>query len=204
MKMMRKQAGKRGTALLLGLILLLSACGTGKMVQTTASETFPETQTAAVQPPVSATAAEATETTKEAVRPFFGTADLDGNPLYLSEICAAHKLTLVNYWASWCPPCIRELPELEKIWQKYRDSGLAVVGVLLDAMDGGLKEGKALLKQAGVSYLNVMPSGALVNIVVSQYVPVTCFLNEKGEKIGETIIGADPAAYEEQIRLLMP
>jgi len=42
------------------------------------------------------------------------------------------KVVLVDFWASWCPDCIREMPSVRKVYQKYRDKGLVVVGISLD------------------------------------------------------------------------
>src|ERR1700719_1301663 len=48
------------------------------------------------------------------------------------------KVVLVDFWASWCPDCIREMPAVRRTYQKYKDKGLAVVGISLD------KDGQAL------------------------------------------------------------
>lgn len=42
------------------------------------------------------------------------------------------KVVLVNFWASWCPPCREELPELERISREYRDKGVEIVGINID------------------------------------------------------------------------
>jgi len=42
------------------------------------------------------------------------------------------KVVLINFWASWCAPCQEELPELQKIYQKYQDRGFEVIGINID------------------------------------------------------------------------
>ncbi len=52
---------------------------------------------------------------------------MSGRPIYLSEFRG--QALLVNYWASWCPPCWAEMPQLQQIYQEYRLRGLEVVAV---------------------------------------------------------------------------
>jgi len=42
------------------------------------------------------------------------------------------KLVVLNFWATWCPPCTLEMPSLEALWRRYRDRGLVVIGVSVD------------------------------------------------------------------------
>ena len=56
----------------------------------------------------------------------FETQDLEGNACDSKELFALHDLTLVNIWATWCGPCIEEMPALEKI---YQEGEIGVVGI---------------------------------------------------------------------------
>jgi peroxiredoxin len=53
--------------------------------------------------------------------------DLDGNPVRLEDLRG--KLVWLNFWATWCPPCQAETPVLREMHERYRDQGLAIVGV---------------------------------------------------------------------------
>jgi thiol-disulfide isomerase/thioredoxin len=57
----------------------------------------------------------------------FQLTDLDGNPVRLEDLRG--KLVWLNFWASWCPPCQGETPVLRALDERYRDQGLAIVGV---------------------------------------------------------------------------
>lgn len=57
----------------------------------------------------------------------------EGNEVALSAIVANNKYTLVDFWASWCPDCRKEMPELIEIYAKYKYKGLEIVGVSLDS-----------------------------------------------------------------------
>jgi len=53
----------------------------------------------------------------------------DGKTVSLSSLVKPGKYTVVDFWASWCPYCIKELPELKYIYEQYKDKGLEIVGV---------------------------------------------------------------------------
>jgi thiol-disulfide isomerase/thioredoxin len=55
---------------------------------------------------------------------------VDGSPVDLAALRG--DVVLIDFWASWCPDCIRETPNLKAVYQKYRDKGLAVIGISLD------------------------------------------------------------------------
>ncbi len=59
--------------------------------------------------------------------PDFNLKSLDGKSVRLSDFRG--KPVLVNFWATWCPPCREEMPTLEKAYQKYRDQGVVFLGI---------------------------------------------------------------------------
>lgn len=70
--------------------------------------------------------------------PDFNEQDLEGKPLAISNYKG--KVVLVDFWATWCPPCVLELPKIQEAYNKYHDQGFEVVGISLD-------EDKARLEQ---------------------------------------------------------
>ncbi len=63
---------------------------------------------------------------------------LDGKEVKLSDYKG--KVVLVNFWASWCPPCKEEMPIFEKVYQKYNDKNFVILAVNMDASEGAMKE----------------------------------------------------------------
>ena len=66
-------------------------------------------------------------------RPDFSFPDTAGNLREASEWQG--KVMLINFWATWCPPCRREIPDLLKLCHRYRDQGLVIVGIGVDHPD---------------------------------------------------------------------
>lgn len=73
--------------------------------------------------------------------PGFNGFDPEGNPLTFENIRGS-KLTLIDFWASWCKPCRAEYPKLRKVYQQFHEEGFEIVGVSLD--DGNEKWVKAI------------------------------------------------------------
>ena len=65
----------------------------------------------------------------------FSTEDVQGNS-YTQEMFGDYDLTMVNVFATWCGPCISEIPDLEKLYGEMKEQGVNVAGIVLDAADG--------------------------------------------------------------------
>ena len=61
------------------------------------------------------------------IAPDFDLKDIDGNSHHLSDYRG--KVVIVNFWATWCPPCRFELPSMEKLWQATRDKGVMILAI---------------------------------------------------------------------------
>ena len=59
--------------------------------------------------------------------PNFLLSDLDGNEIDLSNLRG--KTVIVNFWATWCPPCREEMPDIESLYQQYKNQGVEVIGI---------------------------------------------------------------------------
>lgn len=116
------------------------------------------------------------------------------------EIFSEHELTLVNIWATTCPPCIREMPELEQLQNNYKDKGLKVVGLIAD---GNYLAGKKIVEGLLLTYEQIIPDKEFLQDYLSQFqfVPTTLFVNTKGEILGDPMVGAyDYETFEEVVK----
>ena len=75
----------------------------------------------------------AAKTAEGAVISNFKQSTPDGEELSIMDEVRQHKVTVIDFWASWCGPCQQEMPNMIEMYNKYKDSGLGIVGVSLDS-----------------------------------------------------------------------
>jgi cytochrome c biogenesis protein CcmG/thiol:disulfide interchange protein DsbE len=96
------------------------------------------------------------------------------------------KVVLVNFWASWCQPCLEEVPIVEQAWKQYRSQGLVVVGVDYEDQSSAAR---AFLQQQGITY-PTGPDAADGAIAIAYGVtgtPESAFIDRSGvvaQKVG--------------------
>ena len=184
---MKKRGILLGAALLL-LALLIWATGAGKAAPDapTAAPAPAEETAASDEQPVPAEEQSAPESAETALR--FSTTAFDGSEVDESILSEA-TVTMLNFFEPWCPPCIAELPELQRLYENYADKGFNLIGIY------STEEGTAeVVSDAALSYpvLRYVPA---FDAFQTGYVPTTVFLGASGEQLGETVIGA--RSYEQ-------
>jgi thiol-disulfide isomerase/thioredoxin len=78
--------------------------------------------------------------------PEFVLADINGRPRSISEW--SDRAVLINFWATWCAPCRREMPLLQKLHEEQLDNGIVVIGIAIDR----LPDVQAFTTEAGITY----------------------------------------------------
>ncbi len=124
--------------------------------------------------------------------------DVDGTE-YTETMFEDYELTMVNIFATWCTPCINEIPDLEKLRNEMTDKGINVVGIVLDAAgafgDAGgeaVEKAKLLAERLEVTYPFLIPDAGLLNgrLAGVEAVPETFFVDKQGNIVGETYSGS--------------
>lgn len=120
----------------------------------------------------------------------FETIDLEGNKI-TSDILAKYDVTMINIWATWCPPCRAELPEIGKLYEAFKDKGCNIIGITgdvsPDAQDA-LPTAKELISKADCNYTVVQYNDTLKPILdnLSAW-PTTIFVDKKGNIIASSV-----------------
>ncbi|UCC63391.1 MAG: TlpA family protein disulfide reductase [Anaerolineae bacterium] len=131
--------------------------------------------------------------------PGFTLTTFDGETIALSELRG--QVVIVNFGASWCPPCRDEAPYLEATWRKYRDRGVVLIGVdYVDAEPNAL----AYLEEFDITY----PNGPDVGQKISQAyhvkgVPETFYVDKQGQLRGLKIGPLSPPELDDVIETLL-
>lgn len=121
----------------------------------------------------------------------FTTTDLYGNEV-TQEIFTESKLTVVNVWATYCGPCIMEMPYLGELADEYDSAQVQIVGIPTDVYNQEyLEYALSLVDETGADYTHLLLSEELYNwgLTEIQYVPTTFFVNSEGE-ILDTVVGS--------------
>ncbi len=114
--------------------------------------------------------------------PAFTITDLEGKELTLDAFKG--KVVVLNLWATWCVPCIKEMPSLERLSVKMKDKGVAVMSVSQDR--GGLKQVGPFLEKHGLKYLPIYldAKGATFKAIAGRGLPTTLVIDKEGREIG--------------------
>ena len=132
----------------------------------------------------------------------FEMATPEGQTVKLSELVKQHKLTLVDFWASWCAPCRKEIPHIKKIHADYKSQGLALVGVSFDDNKDKWVKGIAdlQLNYPQMSDLKGWESDAAIKYDIKA-IPFTLLVNQDGIIVGRNLGGEELIKrIEEQLK----
>ena len=136
---------------------------------------------------------------EEGPAPDFTLTTFDGKTIRLSDLRG--QVVVINFWASWCPPCREEAPYLERTWRKYKDKGVMFIGV--DYLD---TEKKALeyLEEFDITYPNGPDIGTrIADAYRIKGVPETFFVDKQGNLRGVKIGPLRPPELDERIEALL-
>lgn len=128
----------------------------------------------------------------EAIRDFTAN-NLAGEEIRLFDVVARNKFTLVEFWASWCGPCIAEIPHLKAAYSRFREQGFEIVAFNLD--DDREAWRKASEDDYNIEWLNVSDELAFESPVAEMYrvnaIPASFLVSTDGVTVGRNLRGND-------------
>jgi peroxiredoxin len=136
------------------------------------------------------------------VAPDFTLKTVDGASVSLSDYKG--KVVLLNFWATWCPPCVRETPRLVRVAEKYKDQGLVVLGVNTTYQDEPAKV-EQFVRNQRISYPVLLdPEGVAGEKYPARLMPTSYLIDTDGKIVHTKVGEVDEATLSEQIEALLP
>lgn len=125
--------------------------------------------------------------------------DMDGNAV-TSDIFSQSKLTMINVWATYCNPCLREMPDLGELAGEYDTADFQLIGIVSDVQENGsedkLEKAVSLVEKTGADYPHLLLNESLYSALVVNVsgVLTTFFVDENG-----VVLGAVVGSYEKSV-----
>ena len=176
-------------ALCLALALVLTACAGGDSNQNSSAQS----------PSDAGDTSQSDSGAQEAagLLSSFSTTDLEGNAVDQS-ILEDYDLTMVNVWATYCTPCLQEMPDLGELASEYEDKGVQILGLVSDVLnsdgtisDSQVETAQEIVEETGASYQHLLPSADLLGLLSQIYgVPTTFFVDSAGNQVGYAYVTA--------------
>ena len=117
--------------------------------------------------------------------PQFTLRSIDGKMVSLSDFKG--KVVILDFWATWCPPCRKEIPSFIELYQQYKGKGLEIIGIALDRQGPSVVE--PFVKKTGINYHILYPTRkVIIDYGGIESIPTTFIIDKKG-KIRHKYVG---------------
>lgn len=132
--------------------------------------------------------------------PDFTLKDLDGRDVRLADFRG--KVVMVNFWATWCPPCRMEIPDFVALQRELGSQGFQIIGISLD--DEGAAKVRPFAEQNGINYTMLVNGNQAANSYGQiEGIPTTFLLDRQGRVVERQVGVASRQHWQQMIALLL-
>ena len=176
-------------------LILLGALLTGCAQNTELTSEIETTEAESIEVTTENTSESASESETQEEEPYivsFEANTIEGEAL-TSDIFSKARLTMINVWATYCNPCLSEMPDLGEIAAEYDSAEFQMIGVISDVAEDATGEdinnAKDLIQQTSANYPHLLLNESLYRNLVGgvSSVPTTFFVDQEGEMLGYAI-----------------
>ena len=135
---------------------------------------------------------------------FEGT-DMAGNAVS-SDILSRSELTMINVWATYCGPCLREMPGLGELAAEYDAKQFQIIGIVSDVLEGEDQSyAESLIRQTGANYTHLLLNESIYYGILTDVtaVPTTFFFDKNGTLLDTAVGAMEKSTWEEKINGLL-
>lgn len=128
--------------------------------------------------------------------PEFTLVNAQEKELKSSELMKGKKYVLVDFWASWCNPCRKEIPNLKKLYEKYAPKGLEIISISIDKKEADWKKAMEEEKLPWPSFLDKKDVASIYNV---KFIPAIFLIDEQGMLLSDKLRGEELAVKLEEL-----
>lgn len=118
--------------------------------------------------------------------PAFTAKGKDGQSVSLAELSQGKRYILIDFWASWCNPCRKEIPRLKKLYAQYADKGFQIVSISIDKKEADWTKA---LQEEQLSWPNFLDTEGIADLYRVKLIPTMYLVDAQGVTVGENLRG---------------